>query len=489
MISVTAFETIRALHLAGTSKREIARQTGYDIKTVRRALRKIERGASEPVRTSPGSKLDPYRARIVELAGSERTAFQIYLVLREQADFDASYELVKKYVARLRIVEPRVFERLEHPPGAEVQIDFGELTRVDHHGSTRRTWAFVASWPHSRFRYVEVVLDQTVPTFLTCIQNALVAAGGTPSRLSIDNLASGVLREHFYERSYQREFSKLCTHYGTMPNAVRPRTPTDKGAVENSVGALKRGLRGRTFATLDDLQTAVHTWTREMNERRCSVNGKRPNDLIATERRVPLPEPYPIAAWSEHLVRTDCHVQVRTNFYSAPYKLVGKRVVVRVDARTVTIYDEFASVASHERRFGRGETVTDRAHYPPHKQKPSQEVHRDRAESIRSVGPGAAAFYAGLLTSREHVHSDAYRALLALIEKNAAGDIDRACARAVHYGNYSVAALRNIIERKLFELPLDDLSDGIAPITPPSSPIVICRSLDAYAALLGGTSC
>ena len=35
-------------------------------------------------------------------------------------------------------------------------------------------------------------------------------------------------------------------------------------------------------------------------------------------------------------------------------------------------------------------------------------------------------------------------------------DLDRACARAAHFGNYTLDALRSILERRLFELPLDE---------------------------------
>jgi len=366
------FETIRLWRSAGMPTREIARLLHVDVKTVRRSIRKIENGAAAPARTSPGSKLEPFQERIAELAGTRRTAWRIYVELRENPAFTASYELVKKRVARLRIQQPRIFERLEHLAGAEVQIDFGELVRVLHQDRTVRTWAFVAVWPHSKYRYVEVVLDQSVPTFLSCIQNALIASGAVPERISADNLAAAVLREHFHERAYQREFALFRAHYGTMPNAVRPRTPTDKGAVENGVGALKKGLRGRDFGRFDELQEAAGAWMRAMNARPNSVSGKRPDDLIADERRSPLPEAYPIAAWSEHRVRTDCHVQVRSNFYSVPHEYVGKRVVARVDASTVAVYVDFEVVARHERQIGRGRTVTDRQHWPEHKRKPSE---------------------------------------------------------------------------------------------------------------------
>lgn len=165
------FETIRQWHSGGLSRREIARRLHIDVKTVRRHLQKIEAGATKPTRTPPGSKLDRYHDRLEELVAQGRSAWRIYTELREDPAFDASYELVKKRIARMRVKEPRVFERLEHPPGAEVQADFGELVRVRHQDCEVRTWAYVATWPHSRWRYAEVVLTQQVPTFLNCVQN------------------------------------------------------------------------------------------------------------------------------------------------------------------------------------------------------------------------------------------------------------------------------------------------------------------------------
>jgi len=323
VISVALFQTIQEWHDGGVEKREIARRLKVDVKTVRRIIRKIEAGALAPARSSPGSKLDPYAERIIELAASGRTAWNVHLALHEDPAFTASYELVKKRVARLRRRDPRVYERLEHRPGAEMQADFGELARVQHQGRLVRVWAYVAVWPYSRYRYAEVVLEQSVPTFLCAMQNGIFAATAIPERISVDNLAAAVLREHFHERGYQREFSAFCKHFGTLPNAVRPRTPTDKGAVENGVGVLKRALRGRSFATLDDLQKAVSTTINELNDRPSALDHRRPNDLIVHERRGDIPERFPIGAWSEHRVRTDCHVQVRANFYSVPHQLVG----------------------------------------------------------------------------------------------------------------------------------------------------------------------
>lgn len=482
MISVTLFDTIRYWHEQGQSRREIARRLHVDIKTVRRQLGKLSAGATRPTRKAQASKLDPYDERIRELAERGRTAWSIYQELCADPAFSACYDLVKKRVRRLRPKQAKVYERLDHLPGAEVQADFGELVRVRHQGCIVRTWAYVAVWAHSRWKYAEVVLDQTVPTFLACVQNGIRASGAIPERFSIDNLAAAVLREHFAERSYQREFAKLCAHYDMLPNAVRPRTPTDKGMVENGVGGLKKFLRGRIFDSLDQLRAAVDAWMRTSNERVHSVTHRTPNDLLAAERRHSLPEPFPIASWSEHRVRTDCHIQLLYNFYSAPYTLVGKQLVARLDAGAVTIYDDFVVVARHERLFGRGLTSTDRAHYPPHKAKSTQAIHHERIERVRSVGSGAAAFLHGLLQSREHVHADAYRAFTKLIDSTDRAILDRSCARAAHFGNFSLDALRTIVEKRLYTFPLDDLTFTPTTITE----IEIARPLTAYAQLLGG---
>ena len=83
MISMALFQTIGEWHKIGVGKREIGRRLGIDIKTVRRIVRKIEAGAAAPKRQPPASKLDPFGERIVELATSGRTAWNVYLALLE----------------------------------------------------------------------------------------------------------------------------------------------------------------------------------------------------------------------------------------------------------------------------------------------------------------------------------------------------------------------------------------------------------------------
>ncbi len=490
MIPLELFETIRLWRELGVPRREIARRMQLDRKTVNRAIKKIEAGATAPFRSSPGSKLAPFLERIAEAAVAGRTAQSIYEELSADPSFPGScYDLVKRAVRALRASrgkEPRVFERLAHRPGAEAQFDFGELARVPHHGREVRTWAFVMIWPHSRWRFETVVFDQSVPTLLGCIQSALIASCCIPERLSEDNLLSAVLRRQMGIRPYQRDFATFCAHYGMMPNAVRPRTPTDKGAVENSIGTLKKSLRGRKFGSFEELHAAVAQHMRLYNDREHSVTGRRPNDLLPLERRGPLPDPYPLALWGEPRVRRDIHVCVLKNFYSVPYHLVGKKVVVRIDDSSVLFFHDLELVARHERCFDRGQTITNREHYPPHKRLSTQEIHAQRVARIRDIGPAAGEFLAGLFRTREYVHSDLYRMLMRLIERYDSPSMELAFRRAVHFGNFEIASLQEIIERRLFELPLDEFD---LPTTTPPREIEIARPLDVYTQLYGGFRC
>src|SRR5688572_27937658 len=98
---------------------------------------------------------------------------------------------------------------------------------------------FVMTLCHSRMAYYELVLDQTVPSFLGAIRRGFEFFGGVPRSLKPDNLKSAVLIDALGQRYYQEDFFRFCRHYGTLPNAARPMTPTDKGRCERDIGYAK----------------------------------------------------------------------------------------------------------------------------------------------------------------------------------------------------------------------------------------------------------
>ena len=61
-------------------------------------------------------------------------------------------------------------------------------------------------------------------------------------------------------------------------------------------------------------------------------------------------------------VQNDACVDIDTNHYSVPWKLIGARVTVTVGGDQIRIHHAGIEVACHEQRLGRRERTIDRAH-------------------------------------------------------------------------------------------------------------------------------
>lgn len=63
MIKMSSFLAVRPLHDEGVPKKAIARKLGLDRRTVRKYIKRIERGDGKPVRMPVPSKVEPFRDR------------------------------------------------------------------------------------------------------------------------------------------------------------------------------------------------------------------------------------------------------------------------------------------------------------------------------------------------------------------------------------------------------------------------------------------
>lgn len=287
---MSTFLAIRALHDERVPKKEIARRLSVHVQTVRACIRRIARGASEPRRATVSKKLDQHLPAIEAKVSQGLSATQIFQDLSADPLFDACYETVKRAVRKLRIDEPQVYCRMSFAPGEEAQIDFGEIDMLDVGGERRRVWLFAMTLCHSRYSYYELVLDQTVPTFLGAIRRAFEHFGGVPARLKPDNLKSAVLVNALGERHYQEDFYRFCQHYGCVPDAARPATPTDKGRVERDIGYVKHScFAGRQLKCFDEAVAWLARWHVEVASVRVhGTTRRRPIDLFhEAERAAP----------------------------------------------------------------------------------------------------------------------------------------------------------------------------------------------------------
>ena len=76
---------------------------------------------------------------------------------------------------------------------------------------------------------------------------------------------------------------------------------------------------------------------------------------------------YELSYFKVAKVHPDCHIQHLRNFYSVPYKYVGREVEVKYNGSMIHIYYETKRIASHSIVKGHTHYQTNPAHYPEDK--------------------------------------------------------------------------------------------------------------------------
>jgi len=171
---------------------------------------------------------------------------------------------------------------------------------------------------------------------------------------------------------------------------------------------------------------------------------------------------YELGEWRDATVNIDYHAVVEYNYYSVPYQLVHQHVEVRLAAATVEIFLKGRRIASHRRRWGRGQFSTDPAHMPA--------AHRAHAEWTPSrliawaatTGPATAELVTAILAAKPHPEQG-YRACLGLMrlsKHHGAERMEAACTRASHLRAPSYRTVATILATGADRVPL---ADGLEP--------------------------
>ncbi len=101
--------------------------------------------------------------------------------------------------------------------------------------------------------------------------------------------------------------------------------------------------------------------------------------------------------------------------------------------------------------------MTDKNHYPSTKNVSQEELLSSYRMKMAEVGSGAAAFLEAFRDTEMYQchHYRSISGILALCKKYGDDAVDKACARACHYGNITYRAVKKICESGLYALPLE----------------------------------
>jgi transposase len=264
----------RALADAGATWAEIARETGYDWRTVKRYLSaEASSGPPVPARRGPGPrKIDPY-AHLVDawLRTQPRLrASVIHERLVAEHGFQGHYQRVKVYVrenrARLTQAEPEpagFHRRFEVLAGAQAQVDWGDEGELHTQAGPLHAYSFHMTLSYSRDPFCCYVASQDPGSFWDCHRRGFAHFGGVPATLVYDRTKT-VVRRHVgrgQATPLPPEAVAFAAHYGFAVWLAAAHRPQAKGRVERQVEIVRSHvLEGRSFDSLAEMDAAFAAW-------------------------------------------------------------------------------------------------------------------------------------------------------------------------------------------------------------------------------------
>jgi transposase len=349
--------TIEVLQQRGQSHRQTAHLLGVSEGAVRYHLRRARDGAADgrqkPSRiTQLGlvEVVDHWWQAQVEVLGKERppSVQLLHEFLRAEYGYNGSYKSVRKFV-RVRFGRPpiRPFRRVETPPGAQSQSDWGEFRHVDlgdPEGPTT-VYAFVMVLSHSRKEAVVWSRSMDQLAWHHVHNEAYHRLGGVAAVNRIDNLKTGIVHGCGAWGQINEQYRVYARTMGFHIDACEVRAPEQKGKTERRVGDCKGlDIQGRHFDGLADLQawTDADRAARTL-KRICPVTGLSVAATWEAEKPFlrPLPEllPEPFDLVKTAPVHKDAVIHFEGHSYVIPFTYTGREVEVRGCSGRVQILD------------------------------------------------------------------------------------------------------------------------------------------------------
>lgn len=412
------------------------------------------------------SSIESFRTKIEDLIASGAGPKAIFdRLLLEDPSFPGSLSAVKRLVAKIRRTSGPRPEEIAIPvqtkPGHVAQVDFGEVGRLwDSYSRTfRRAFVFVMVLGYSRHMFAKIVFDQKIETWLRLHVEAFEHFGGVPQTVVPDNLKSAVIRAAFdvrQEPTLNQSYRELGRHFGFTIDPTPPYSPQKKGKVENGVRYVKRNYIATlgTARDRDPINDELMRWVMEIAGKRChGTTFRQPLEhFLAEERDLLLPMPerrWEPRSWHQSTVHRDACIVVAKSRYSVPWRLVGKKLRVRLTATSVQAYWENARVATHK-RVAPGEKSINLKHLPEQRAEYGQRDHGFWLARAEKLGPNTLQYITELFASDDVLEQvTKVQAIVRYLETFPRDRAEAACRRASFYGSYTYLAMKRILEKSL----------------------------------------
>ena len=382
MIDTGEWWMLRERYEEGVSISALAKETGYDRKTVRKYIHNDDKPVYKPREPEP-SLLDPYKDYIKDrVAKHDLMATRILREIRKQG-YRGGYTILQEYIHPLRIEHPQeAVYRYETKPGVQAQVDFDPMCSIMVDGQLKKLYCFSMILSFSRYRFTQFTVDACTEKFLGLLLEGFRYFNGYPEEILFDNIKQVVLKRtlRYEDIEWNAMFEDLFKFHGFKPRLCKPRRPETKGKVENQVKLVWNDFfKDLEYNGLPDLNGKVLGWCDEVNSRLHRTTHAIPRDRLKEEGLTSLTgkPPYQIVRILYRKISRDCFVSCDGNRYSVPWKNAGMHARLLIKEHDIKVEVAGHVVCEHMLRAGRGAEVRTKEHF-------DGLLARIRAQNIRT---------------------------------------------------------------------------------------------------------
>jgi transposase len=465
MLDESTRQTILRLREAGHGPRAIARTLSISRGAVKKTL---ALGTAVVPPLERAELCDAHREQILELI--PRCKGNLVRVHEELVGAGAalSYQALTAYCRRHGLGKAPALPagQYDFAPGEEMQHDTSPH-EVRIGGRLRSAQTASLALCFSRMLFFQIYPSFSRFECKVFLTEAATYFGGVCRNNMIDNTHLVVLTGTGREMVPVPEMAAFAERFGFVFVAHEKGDANRSARVERPFDYIENNfLAGREFDDWAHANREARAWSDKVNATQKRHLHASPRELFAVERLrlVPLPAHVPeVYQLHERIVDSEGYVNVRRIRYSAPWRLMGRRLEVRETKDRIDLYDGPRRVASHGRIVEPLDArVTLPEHRPPRGSKVfARDTPSPEERELAVAGPEVGA-YVALLKKRGR-SLRAMRRLAAMVRDYPREALCGALRLATHYGLDDLDRLESLVLRRIagdFFLPPPDLVEA-----------------------------
>lgn len=374
-------------------------------------------------------------------------------ILQDQHGHSVPYSTLTRIVRRLDLREEKRKQRTgtyAFAPGEEMQHDTSpHLVLLGGKKVKAQCAGLVLSYSRRLFvQYYPAFTRFEARVFLDA---AFQFMDGICPRCIIDNTSVLVAHGSGPEADIAPEMERFGHVFGVtfIPHVVGD--PDRKAKIERNFSYVERNfLAGRTFTDWQDLNEQARRWCTEIaNQKLKRSLGLSPEAAFLMEKPHLNPLPPYIPTVYQTLYRTvdvAGYVQVDTNRYSVPERLIGKEIEIHKLWDRVEVFSKNQKVADHPRLLDKRETrITAKGHHPPFNRQRAHEGPCMEEKALQGQQEWLDQYVKELKRrSRGRAVKQLHR-LLDLKRTYPPAAFEKALVEALRYGLYDLIRLEQLI--------------------------------------------